>query len=408
MKKILIIKDGLQTGGTTASFLAFLQAMEHQEKYEVYVWINELLKADKRLPQYVHIYSTPELDGAFAHPQSAIGKILRLLKNQQFYPYLKSRFLLKKNRDNRRVIACYQQMDIKKAKSQKKIELSEFDAVLTWEELYPCYLLAECIQTKKRIAWIHPDYVQCGFEPQYDRPVFEKLDAIVAVSKGGQHSLKNAMPELAHKFRCVNNCVNVMKIREKSEEPQQDIIQEEEQITLVTVARLQNISKALDRAVRVSSRLKKAGYCFKWYFVGNGEDYERIQTLIEENDVKDCMVLLGHKDNPYPYMKKADLFVLQSYYEGKPVVVDEAMIIGTPVLVSDYASAKSQVIEGCGWVVDNDEDAIYKGMEEILGNTDKLLECKKHLAKLDVERYMDCSAYVNLFDEVLKDDCEDI
>jgi glycosyltransferase involved in cell wall biosynthesis len=216
------------------------------------------------------------------------------------------------------------------------------------------------------------------------------------------------MPELAQKFWCIENCVNVTEVREKSKEFQNDILKEEGKVNLVTVARLQNISKALDRAVRIASRLKKSGYNFKWFFVGNGEDYDRMQELIAENDVKDCMILLGHKDNPYPYMANADLFVLQSYYEGKPMVVDEAMIVGTPVLVSNYAAAKEQVTEGCGWVAENNEEAIYKKLKELIDNRDKLISCKENLVELDVNRFMDCSAYVNMLDEVLNNDCENI
>lgn len=408
MKKILVIKDGLSTGGTTSSFFAFLEAMKSQAKYKVFVWINKNVKSDGEFANCPYEYGSAQLERCFKQPKTVVEKLVLLIKNRQLLLYLGTKAIPVIKYNNSKIIQSYQLMDILKAKRQKAIELEDFDAVITWEEFYPCYLLAEAVKTKKKIAWIHPDYIQCGFNSKYDKPVFEKLDAIVAVSEAGQQSLKKAMPDYENKFMCVENCVNVTDIRHKAKELQNDMLKEDGGINIVTVARLQNISKALDRAVRIASKLKKAGHVFKWFFVGNGEDYNNMRTLIDENDVNDCMILLGHKDNPYPYMANADLFVLQSYYEGKPMVVDEAMIVGTPVLVSNYAAAKEQVLDGCGWVAENNEDDIYRRLEDLLNNRDKLLACKEKLAKLDINRFMDCSAYINMLDEVLNNDSKNI
>ena len=98
-------------------------------------------------------------------------------------------------------------------------------------------------------------------------------------------------------------------------------------------------------------------------------------------------MLVGEKDNPYPYVKKADLFVLQSYYEGKPMVIDESIIIGTPVLVTDYNSAKEQVSKNIGYIVENDENKIYEKIIEIIEDKKDLNAKKEYLKNMNMKKY---------------------
>jgi glycosyltransferase involved in cell wall biosynthesis len=113
------------------------------------------------------------------------------------------------------------------------------------------------------------------------------------------------------------------------------------------------------------------------------------------------MILLGHQENPYKYMKAADLFVLQSYYEGRPMVVDEAMILGTPVLVSDYGSAHEQIPIGCGVVVANEESKIYNEIKSLLDNREKLSNYRQNLKLIDASEYKGTKRYVQLLKGVM-------
>ena len=112
------------------------------------------------------------------------------------------------------------------------------------------------------------------------------------------------------------------------------------------------------------------------------------------------MKLLGAKDNPYPYMAAADLFVLQSYYEGKPLVVDEALVTGTPVLVTDYVSAKEQVSSEVGIVVKNDEAAITDKLEELIKNPVKVQHLKMQLQDYDLSYLTECPAFFKMINQV--------
>ena len=70
------------------------------------------------------------------------------------------------------------------------------------------------------------------------------------------------------------------------------------------------------------------------------------RKLIKKNELEDSFILLGKRTNPYPYMKKCDLYVQPSRYEGKAVTVGEAQILGKAVMITNYKTAKSQLNDG--------------------------------------------------------------
>ena len=401
MKRILVIKNGLAVGGTTSSFLAFLSSMISQTGIAVDAWVGnvdqELLECV--IPKGVQCIQNDGLETAFRilHGKE---KLVAILKQGRLGLTLRYHLFAGKWRKTKRVIPLFQKMDIKKMRAQRCIDLTMYDAVLTWEELYPCYLLAEKILAKKKIAWIHPHYQECGFLKKHDAFYFNKLDAIVTVSKNCQAGMLSVFPELQEKIYAAENAISVDEILKKSA-VLQDKIALWEGVNIVTVARLQNISKALDRAIRIAAQLKKEGYSFKWYLIGEGEDRQVLTELIHVLELEEEVILLGHQDNPYRYVKAADLFVLQSYYEGRPMVVDEAMILGVPVLVSDYGAAREQVPMDYGMVVDNNESAILLGLKRVLSDKKLMKEYRENLKMLNLESYNATTRYVKLLNEVI-------
>ena len=82
--------------------------------------------------------------------------------------------------------------------------------------------------------------------------------------------------------------------------------------------------------------------------------------------MENTVILLGKKVNPYPYLKLSDCFVLSSQYEGYGIVIDEARILGVPVISTDVADAKKIMNEGFGILCDNSEDGIINAMKSFL------------------------------------------
>ncbi len=380
---ILLIKDGMQIGGTTTSFVNLLIQLKEVGSLKIDVWINDFKKnMATQIPAYCNVIQSNELRIAFSQPQTLMGKLFDSIRSCTLFDIAAIRC---SGHNITRMMSAQQRITLKRAKKKQKIDLLAYDVVITWEEFFSCYYLAYCVSAKRKIAWIHPDYKQSGMRSEVDFPVFKHLDGIVAVSESGKRTLQSEFPMYKDKFYAVPNCVDTQRIRDLAQQRPKDMPLSTK-VTLVTVARIQNISKAFDRALRVAAQLKANSNAFHWYFIGDGEDLEAMRNISIQMQLSECVTFLGSRINPYGYMKYADLFVLQSYYEGRPMVVDEALTVGTPVLVSKYEAAEEQVPDTVGWVVENDEESIYKAIEGILKEPACLKEKQRAIGALpDVE-----------------------
>ena len=201
---------------------------------------------------------------------------------------------------------------------------------------------------------------------------------------------------MEEKMIYIPNVNNVEKIRAKANENIETF--EKSVFDIVTVCRLDNKSKALDRLLRIAKKLEEDKIEYNWYIVGEGNGRKAMEEYIAANDIQNVH-LVGNRENPYPYMKKADLFALQSNYEGRPVVVDEAIIIGTPVLVTNFESAKEQVKEEYGYVIEMDEEKIYNKIKDIITNPEQLEVKKKYLKEMDMRRYENVDKMLEMIKE---------
>ena len=136
-------------------------------------------------------------------------------------------------------------------------------------------------------------------------------------------------------------------------------------VNFVTVCRLSN-QKALDRYVKVHAKLEKEGVHSKVYIVGDGPERENLEELIKEYKVSDSFILVGEKENPYPYIKKADYFCLLSYYEGYGMVVEEAKILDQNIIITDTAAKEGVAGYKKAVVIGNTEEDIYNGLKKTL------------------------------------------
>ena len=97
--------------------------------------------------------------------------------------------------------------------------------------------------------------------------------------------------------------------------------------------------------------------------IGYGGDEGLIQNKIEEFGVQKNVILLGKKENPYPYIKACDIYVQPSRYEGKAVAVREAQILNKPVVITDFETSKSQLTDGFdGVIVPMDNEGCAEGI----------------------------------------------
>ncbi len=274
------------------------------------------------------------------------------------------------------------------------IDLGQYDAVISWEELLCDYFLAFNVRAKKKIAYNHPDYKLSYFNKSIDLGMVKAVDTVVGVSESTVQTLKQVFPKQADKMEYIKNPLNTKRIQEfanKTVEFKKNAV-----FTILTVARLDVYHKGFDRVVRVCKMLEDAGLNFDWYICGEGNDRSFIESMIDEWNVKH-LHLLGNQTNPYAFMKQADVFVLLSNYEGKPVVVDEAMYLNLPCVVTNYASANEQIKDGFnGRVVSMDDQACFEAIKELMEDQSKLDQLRYELEIEKKEKYTEIDDFIKL------------
>ena len=134
----------------------------------------------------------------------------------------------------------------------------------------------------------------------------------------------------------------------------------------------------------ITRRIFESGCDIKWYIIGFGSDEALIRQKIAEAGMQDHVIILGKKENPYPYIKACDIYVQPSRYEGKSVTVREAQILCKPVVVTNYPTASSQVQDGVdGVIVPMDNEGCAKGLAEFILDEAKQSQIVEYLKTHD-------------------------
>ena len=122
-----------------------------------------------------------------------------------------------------------------------------------------------------------------------------------------------------------------------------------------------------DRLLKVHKKLLDEGFKHRILILGDGRDFEIIKNLKTELGVHETATMLGFTDNPYPYFKNADFYVLSSRYEGFPTVLFEAIALKKNIIATDVSGVGEMLNNGkLGLIVENSEDGIYEGMKRAL------------------------------------------
>lgn len=126
-------------------------------------------------------------------------------------------------------------------------------------------------------------------------------------------------------------------------------------------------AKNFDNVPDICRRILASGCNVKWYLIGYGGDEALIRQRIQDAGMEERVIILGKKENPYPYIKACGLYVQPSRYEGKSVTVREAQILNKPVVITSYATSASQLEDGVdGVIVPMDNEGCAAGIAAVL------------------------------------------
>lgn len=202
------------------------------------------------------------------------------------------------------------------------------------------------------------------------RLAYPHADTVVAISQGVADDLTQYAPLQA--IDVVYNPVDTRYVKRLSRaEPDHPWLCHGHVPVVLGVGRL-TPQKGFPTLIRAFARLRET-HDARLIILGEGELRPQLESLVCQLGLHEVVSLPGFKRNPYGFMRRADLFVLSSAWEGFGNVLVEAMACGTPVVSTNCPSGPAEILEGGRWgrlVPVGDEVALAEAMAATLDQTE--------------------------------------
>ncbi|PEA20194.1 glycosyl transferase [Bacillus cereus] len=359
-KKILFIINNLNCGGAEKALISLLENMNYSMySVDLFLFKHEGVFFNK-IPKQVNLLEEQLEYQYFDMPiKKAIVECIKSRRVDVAVARICAGYVFKIEKNRAK---CEQRVWKYLSKGLKRLD-QNYDVAIGYLEKTPIYFCIDMVHAKRKIGFIHNDYDKLGMDPNIDIEYFLKLDSLMTVSQECANVLKKRFPMYKSKVSVMHNIVSPKVINNMSLEK---VDVETGIIKIVSIGRL-NYQKGFEMAIDACKKLKDSGYKLIWYVIGDGEERVYLEKLIVENKLKETFVLLGIKENPYPYIRESDIYVQPSRYEGKSIAIDEAKILQKPIVVTNFSTAKDQIRnEENGVIVEMDSTAIFNGIKRII------------------------------------------
>lgn len=344
MKKILILIDSFAGGGAEKVLYTFLEHWDKNKyQFNIVSIVDVGVYANK-------VSSIPNINykPIIFNNKNKIKRIWNAIIYKLIYHYLPIQLVYKlfipKNND---------------------IEIAFCEGFVT-------KLLSYSTNTKAlKIAWVHTDLVSNNwpltnniYHSLSDTSfIYKKFHHVIGVSQTVCYGLKKQYR--LNNVQCIYNPINTEEILSNCS--RSSSIKDNKSIQIVTVGRLTQI-KGFDRLIwAIHQLVKTKSITTKLQIIGEGEERHQLQKQIKELQLEDIVTLSGFKENPYPSMNKADIFVCSSREEGFSLAISEAMIIGMPIISTECSGPKELLENGkYGLLVDNSKEGLLEGLLKMI------------------------------------------
>ncbi len=385
MKRILILSHALELGGAERALLGLLEHLDY-ERYQVDLF---LLRHEGELLPYLDPRANllPQ-DPDYSCLAVPIGNVLKRGKFLIAWGRLCGKLLAKRYVKKHR-LPSENHVELEYSHKYTKRFLpdimpdTEYDLAISF--LTPHYFVAEKVRAKRKIAWIHTDYSIVKVHTESELAMWSRYDRIISISEQVSETFLSVYPTLRDKLTVIENMLPEALIRKQAEAfaVQEECKRESGEWMLLSVGRF-CYQKNFDSVPSICKALLESGLRVKWYLIGFGGDEELIRRRIAEAGVQENVILLGRKQNPYPYIKACDVYVQPSRYEGKSVAVREAQLLCKPVVITHYATADSQLEDGVdGVIVPQDNAGCAAGLANVLRDREVQRRLPENCARRD-------------------------
>lgn len=398
MKRILIFTHAMEIGGAERALLGLLESLDYTKCSVDLFLMRHSGDLMQYIPNEVNILNEIPQYASLAVP---IGNVL---KKKHFSVAIgrtmgKIAAYLKKRRLN-----YTEDSDIQLEYSHKYtgwamplISKEEYDLAVSF--LTPHYFVRDKVKARKKVAWIHTDYSQIKIDVKSELAMWEKYDKIVSISKDVTRSFLHIFPTLKDKVVEIQNIMPIKSINKQVNEAEYEKeMFDDGSIKLLSIGRFCK-AKNFDNVPIICKLIRDAGLNVKWYLIGFGGDEELIRQKIHDISMEEFVIILGKKDNPYPYIKNCDIYIQPSRFEGNAVTVHEAQLLKKPVVITNYETAKSQLKDGIdGIIVPMNNEKCAQGIVELLKDHTKMQRLSKVCEGNDYSNKMEIEKFMELMD----------
>ena len=334
-KKILFVIPDFYIGGTNKSLE------------------NLLLLIDSNIYE-IRIFSLYE-DGDFYYKEKVFKPYL--IKKSLFYRLFHDHFWFRKFSTLASLLfRCNASRFLHKFEINRIQKKEKFDSVIAYQESSATICVSMLRNCSNRIAWVHCELRYWLQDLVKGRKLeeagdYSKYDKIICVSESARQSFLSLYPHLSDKVIFIYNSVDDNHIKELADDVKVNVPFSDNTFNILSVGRF-SPTKQFDLIPKIVSELKKiTSKPFCWYIIASTEEcLQDMLEKIEKYDVSREVILLGAKDNPYPYFKKSDLFVCTSESESFSYVIAESKVLHVPVLCNNIPVAKEVVSDEEGWI----------------------------------------------------------
>ncbi|MFC5684423.1 glycosyltransferase [Flavobacterium sp. MAHUQ-51] len=379
-KNLLFISASLYCGGAEKALISLLQSINYS-KYNVDLFLFKHegdFFAD--IPKEVKLLPEPTNTRFF--DQSSIRALflaIRQLNFKVFFAKMMHVYVYKRHKNG----SIAEQYFWKYYQFCFKSIRKKYDVAIGFQEKNPIYFCVDKVKAKRKMGWIHTDLEKLQIDFKNEEYYFNALDNIVTVSDGLTERLRIKTPQFSNKICTIENIISSKVIFELASE-QISLNFDSNYFNIIYVGRIAQ-EKGLFLGLEALNILIKKGCKVRWYLIGEGNKKEELLEEASDKDILENIFFLGLRNNPHPYVSKADCFLLPSYYEGKSISLEEAKILSKPIVVTNFSSAKDQIEDGyTGLIADMNPASIAVKLEQLIDDIDLrkgLIESLKNSVK---------------------------
>ena len=381
MKKLLFIINTLGCGGAERAMLNLFSRLD-SNKYEISLFvITGQGELRRELPENVRLINKKYKEVSVLTKKgrrlltlsvlkAGIGKALFLRRA----PYIIKNFLIMRKKGK---IMPDKLLWRLLSDGAPKIQ-EEYDLAVAYLEGGATYYVADYVKAKKKAAFVHIDYEKAGYTRELDLDCYEKFDRIFTVSNEVKEHFLSVYPEYECKTSVFNNILNQERIKKMAEQGE-GFNDGFKGLRILTVGRLTR-QKRYDVAINAMKLMKeKIGVPIRWYVLGEGDLRQELEQQIKSAGLENDFILMGVKENPYPYYKGCDFYVHATEFEGKSIALQEAQVFGKPILATDCSGNREQIENGTdGILCELDPGQVCEQLLYMINNPEK---CKGYAEK---------------------------